>query len=153
MEVDKELKEQFDTLPEINVYFLIKEIGTYVSGITDSYKKGTISEDKFKKLREGFPRLQMALEYGTRKLTRFGVEPTHEIDGRASAQYWAWYQWWDEYIVTLSDKSWENLKKAIADGTSVERFVPMGTWKSIVSDIQASQIASFERLKQAGLSI
>jgi len=152
MEVDKELKEQFDTLPEINVYFLIKEIGTYMSGITDAYKKGVISEEKFNKLREGFPRLQNALEYGTRTLTRFGVEPTHDVGGLASAQYWAWYQWWDEYIGTLSDKSWENLKKAIEDKTSVERFAPMGTWKSRVPDIQKAQLQSLERLKLAGLA-
>ena len=70
MNIDPELKDQFDTLPEINVYFLITEIGTHVGGANAAHKQGRMSDKDFTKVSAGFPRLSIALEYGISQLHR-----------------------------------------------------------------------------------
>ena len=140
MEVDKELKEQMDALPEINVYFLIKEMGLYLYNTHKDYKEGRIPEKRFQEIQKGFPRLQNALEYGTRSLTRFGVSPTHEVAGRASAEYWAWFQWWEIYVKNLPEEKWKQLETAILRKEDVSRFRPPGTWRANVGAIRAKQL-------------
>ena len=103
MTVDPELKEQFDTYAEINVYFLINEIGGHIWRMTHDHHHGRISDKDFRKIQEGFPRLKTAQIYGASQLHRFGVEPSQEVGGRPTPEYWAWFKWWDNYIKNMPE--------------------------------------------------
>ena len=147
-ELDQELKLQFDEASEINTYFLIQEIGSHVLNMNSLYKRGRITEEKFNKIREGFPRLDIAQDYGISQLYRFGVTPSQDEQKRPTPEYWAWYHWWDRYIKNLPNDKWKELELRIYNKEDLSKFRPLGTWKADVETQRKYRIDAQTRLNE-----
>jgi len=141
MIVDSEIKEQFDTLPEINCYFLITEIGNHLKGMHQKHKEGKIPSDVFKTfIEKRAPQLQNTLVYGVSALSRFGVEQPHELGGRATPEYWAWFEWWNTYIQGLPQHEWDQMQEAISRKEDATHWRPSGDWRPNVERIREEQL-------------
>lgn len=78
-------------------------------------------------------KLQYEFEYCVMQTKRFGVEieePKEAEHVKATASYWAWYLWWNEYFQrTLTPEQWEEYQNKRKNGEDVTQYRPKGDWR------------------------
>lgn len=75
--------------------------------------------------------LEYAIEYCIYKTTRFGVEISVPEVGKhieKTPSYLTWFDWWNEYVSSMSYEELNNYNTLKEEGNDVTYFKPAGNW-------------------------
>lgn len=117
-------KDQIDSLPEIDLYFMIDSISKIIDSTLRSAEYDTI------------PNLieeQYAIEYCAYQTTKFGVKLEEPAFGKhilSTPSYEAWYSFYDNHFKkVLTDEEFSEYQTNKKQGNDVSKYLPKGNWK------------------------
>ena len=124
------LMKKIDEGTELDQYFVINEIGGFSWRMQHEYYHGRIMEEDWQEIQKDIVRLSVVQRHAVSLLTRFGVtKPFRDEKNRPSAEYWAWFRWWDAYIKGLSQEGWEELDRRYRAKEDLSAYRPTGDWR------------------------
>lgn len=125
----EKLTELLEKSPEVVVYNTINGIGGFIF-----YMEHDMADDRIPK--EDWPAINAVIAVAREEikklvesLTRFGVTTPLNANGRATAEYWQWFRWWDAYAKSLSNAEYDLLQTEITNGADLSKWRPQGDWK------------------------
>lgn len=134
--------------PELSIWMVAFGCLSYLIEIRIAYANDHIDSKTFyPRFNEGFAEFIDTAD----ATSRFGVvmpvvaeanfrrrmkkEPNFIIDAKFSSFFWKWYNWWDDYLGTLTKEQRERLRQLGMDRLpEIEHYRPPGDWINYRSD-------------------
>ena len=139
MNISENISE-IDTMREIEIYFTINEIGGFIWRMNHDMADVRIPEDQWPAIDRDIKKMSEIQQHAISILPKFGVTPPFRDPEnklaflrKPSAQYWAWFRWWDGYIKGLSEEEWEILSQKIDKDEDISSYRPSGAWQDNVA--------------------
>ncbi len=136
---DEKFVEYVESCQEVELYFMINELGGFVWRMThDMNKHGRIPEKEHPGIRKDVIAMQVRAGVAVDHTTRFGVvtprEPkkstfTGEEHVGPSDDYWLWFRWWDAWSKSLSDEVFNEMDADMSAKRDLSKWRPDGEWK------------------------
>lgn len=132
MYTSEALDRAINDAPEVMIYMMIEDCGTFIWRMNHDMAHGWIHEkDRHVVLADvGLARKdQLRL---IEALPRFGLTKPLDENNKATDDYWLWYRWWNDWHKGISDVEWSEATEAIDFNMTTEqasRFRPEGHWK------------------------
>lgn len=132
--------EDFDskTCDERMAYFFIDQCGAFIWRMNHDMADGRIEAKHHAGIDGDIMRVRERQQEAVAALTRFGLKPVDDA-GRPTAEYWAWYRWWDSWKKGMSNEEWRECDSAMTRGMTPEedaRFRPSGDWRDSLTEAQ-----------------
>jgi len=124
-------KDYIDKAAEIEVWSCIEECGGIIWRLEHDMADERIPKDKWPELdKEIAEDLRPTQHYAMSMLPKFGIPKPLNENGNGSAEYWAWYRWWSEYMKGLDPTRWDDLALRIKNRQDISSFRPAGDWRT-----------------------
>lgn len=117
---------------EICTYFIINEIGGFIWRMNHDMADGRIESSDHAAIDKDIVTMREIQLHAVKCLTKFGVTPFKDDEKTTTAEYWAWFRWWDAYIKNMPKEQWEELDELISTKKDVSAYRPEGNWKDNV---------------------
>ena len=131
----EDMKEQIDKYDEMSSYFIINEIGGFIWRMNHDMANGRIPTESHKGIDDDIAFMSKVQQYAVSQLNRFGVEkPYRNENKQPSAEYWAWFKWWDSHIKNLPDSEWKELNILIKEKKDCSKYWPKGNWRDNIPE-------------------
>jgi hypothetical protein len=115
---------------ELNTYFIINEIDGFIWKMRHDMANNRIPKESHEAINKDIEKLTKVQQYAVSTLTRFGVSNPYRNEQRhPSAEYRAWFRWWDHYIRQMPENDWKALEQKCASKEDVSSYRPTGNWK------------------------
>ena len=134
-------KLEIEELKEIEVYFIINEIGGFIWRMNHDMADGRIPEKDWPAIDRDIKKMSETQQYAVSITPKFGVVPPYrdpQENKRPSAQYWAWFRWWDGYVRGLPEEEWKILSQKIDKDEDFSSYRPAGAWQDNVTKEEES---------------
>lgn len=135
MFAEDKLAEIIDVGSEVMVYMHIDHIGGFIWRMNHDMADGRIPIESHRVIDEDIARARPQQVSLVKCLTRFGLEKPVAEDGTPTAEYWAWYRWWNGWHKDMPDEEWDNIQGDIKLDMSekeIARCRPEGSWNGTV---------------------
>ena len=125
-------EKQFQSLcrvcPEIMLYFTINTLGGFIWRMNHDMADYRIPAEDHPAVDKDVRKAQEQIQFAVDHTTRFGISQPRGADGKATPEYWAWFQRWDGYVNSLSEEQFAELNEALTAYTEalaeVEKWQP-----------------------------
>ena len=149
-EIDPKTKKQIDDADELGSYQIIDYTGGFIWRMNHDYNRGDFTAEQWLGISKDVDNFWSIQMYAVSQLTRFGIsKPFVDDAGHPSAEYWAWFRWWDEYFKrTLSEDQWDEFSRKQRNKEDISGYRPEGTWRDRLPEEEESQRQSEEFRKK-----
>jgi hypothetical protein len=135
--MDEKRKAQLEKENEIGLYLTIDAIGAFIWRMRHDYHHGRIENSHWPEIQKDIEKMSETQMFAVSQLTRFGVEKPQKDDNKSpTAEYWAWFRWWDAWKKNMSDAEWNELNEKINLEQDISSYRPTGDWHLTIADEQ-----------------
>lgn len=134
--MDDKQKTIIENETEIGLYFTIDSIGGFIWRMQHDYSHGRIEDSHWPEIEKDIKKMSEIQMFAVSQLTRFGVEKPQKENKSPTAEYWAWFRWWDTWKKNMTETEWNTLNNKMKLKQDISSYRPTGDWRSAVADEQ-----------------
>ncbi len=118
--------EYLQSCDELGLYLFLSALGN--RAVTEFTPSPTAEQI------ETYARIGAMTQRGVLETHRFGVTTPTTEDGRPSADYISWLNWWKGFIHGMTDAQWADVQAKVESGANTSDIRPIGDWRTCFLD-------------------
>jgi len=134
--IDPDVAQHIETVDELGLFLMLNDMAATMSTMAFDLRNPANHANvaNLQSIAEDSMTLQRVISYATRLTRRFGVEPFGDSAPKASDEFFWWVNWWNDYVTSMDEQWWANLRARIEAGESTADVRPVGTWRQGIQD-------------------
>lgn len=142
--MDPKNKATIDNALEDQLYFIINEAGGFIWRMNHDMRRGDFTDVECVSIKKDIETMRENQLYAIEHLPKYGVQnPFRNEQKHPSAEYWAWFRWWDEFFKAMPEEEWKEYNK-VENPTAR----PAGNWRDRIPQEEESIKKSEEFLER-----